>query len=113
MKKTRFLLAAMLLVTMFTFTGCGSQNDRNNDAIPDEQQNQTMQQNENNGAGDIRDDASKDADDVREDAEDVGDDIKDGIDDAADDVKDAVDGDDDNRDGNHDNKDKNQNDVKQ
>ena len=82
MKKTRFLLAAMLLVTMFTFTGCGNQDDRNNDAIPDDQQNTTIEQ----------------------DVDDAGDDIKDDMDDAADDVKDAVDGEDDRDDKKQDDK---------
>lgn len=110
MKKTRFWLAVCLLVTMFTFTGCGNQNDTNHDAIPDDQQNQTTQQDVgNNGAGDVRDETDKTADDVRDDADDLGDDIKDGVDDAADDVKDALDGDDDKKN----NTDKNQNDTKQ
>ena len=112
MKKTRFWLAVCLLVTMFTLTGCGGQNDANNDAIPDDQQNQTTQQDVgNNGAGDADDEADKDADNLREDADNLGDDIKDGVDDAADDVKDALDGDDKTDDA--DNADKKQNDVKQ
>lgn len=100
MKKTRFWLAVCLLVTMFTFTGCGEQKDTNNDAIPDDQQNMTTQQDVDNN----------DANDVREDADDLGDDIKDDVEDAADDVKDALDGDKDNQTSNTD---KNQNDTKQ
>lgn len=104
MKKIRFLFMACLLVTVLTFTGCGNQDDTNNDAIPDSQQNNTVQQDADNAADDVRDDADK-----------LGDDIKDGVDDAADDVKDVLDGDD----NNHDDKDKDdqtgkdQNDVKQ
>lgn len=110
MKKTRFWLAVCLLVTMVTFTGCGNQTDKNNDAIPDDQQNQTTQQDVgNNGDDNIRDDMENDADDVRDDADDLGDDIKDDVDDTADDVKDALDGDEDKSD----NADKNQNDTKQ
>ena len=110
MKKTRFWLAVCLLVTMFTFTGCGNQTDKNNDAIPDDQQNQTTQQEaDNNDAGDVRDDMDNGADDVRDDADNLGDDIKDGVDDAADDVKDALDGDDEKKD----NTDKNQNNTNQ
>lgn len=100
MKKTRFWLAVCLLVTMFTFTGCGEQKDTNNDAIPDDQQNMTTQQDVDNN----------DANDVREDADDLGNDIKDDVEDAADDVKDALDGDKDNQTSNTD---KNQNDTKQ
>ena len=80
MKKTRFFLMALLLVTVLVFTSCGSK-DENTDAIPDDQQN-TVEQDIEDGAEDIKDDA-----------QDVGDDIKDGVEDAADDVKDAVDGD--------------------
>ena len=114
MKKTRFWLAICLLVTMFTLTGCGGQNDANNDAIPDDQQNQTTQQDmDNNNAGDVRDDMDNAADDVRDDADDLGDDIKDGVDDAADDVaddvKDALDGDDSKKE----NTDKNEKEVDQ
>lgn len=113
MKKTRFWLAVCLLVTMFTFTGCGEQNDTNNDAIPDDQQNQTTQQDMgNNGAGDMRDETEKDANSVRDDADDIGDDIRDDVDDAADDVKDALDGDDNDKD-NTDQTDKHQTDEKQ
>lgn len=111
MKKTRFWLVVCLLVTMFTMTGCGNQTDTNNDAIPDDQQNQTMEQNADDTDSDIRDDADDAADDVRDDADSLGDDIKDGVDDAADDVKDALDGDDKSNNNNH--TDKNQNDVKQ
>lgn len=111
MKKTRFWLAVCLLVTMFTFTGCGEQKDTNNDAIPDDQQNMTTQQDvDNNDADDVRDEMDNDANDVREDADDLGDDIKDDVEDAADDVKDALDGDKDNQTSNTD---KNQNDTKQ
>ena len=104
MKTIRFFITACLLVTMLTFTGCGNQKDTNNDAIPDDQQNNTVQQ-----------DADDAADDVREDADDLGDDIKDGVDDAADDVKDVLDGDDNKHNDNNktDQTDKNQNDVKQ
>ena len=104
MKKIRFLFMACLLVTVLTFTGCGNQDDTNNDAIPDNQQNNTVQQ-----------DADNAADDVRDDADELGDDIKDGVDDAADDVKDVLDGDDNNDDtkDEDDQTDKNQNDVKQ
>lgn len=100
MKKTKFWLAVCLLVTMFTFTGCGNQTDKNNDAIPDDQQNQTTQQDVgNNGDGDARDEMDDDAEDIKE-----------GVEDATDDVKDALDGDDDNE---QHNSDKNQNDTKQ
>lgn len=113
MKKTRFWIAVCLLVTVFTFTGCGEE-DKNNDAIPDNQQNQTTQQDVgNNGAGDVRDETDKAANDVREDADDLGDDIKDGVDDAADDVKDALDGDDNGNDKNKNRTDETKNDTKQ
>lgn len=80
MKKTRFFLMALLLVTVLSFSSCGSRDD-DNDAIPDDQQN-SVQQDVDNGADDLKDDA-----------EDLGDDVKDGIDDAADDAEDALDGD--------------------
>ena len=82
MKKMRFLLTACLLVSMLTFTGCGNQKDINNDAIPDDQQNKTLQQ----------------------DVDDVGNDVKDGVEDAVDDVEDIMDGD--NKDGKTDANDK-------
>lgn len=82
MKKTRFFLMALLLMTVLVFASCGSRDD-NNDAIPDNQQN-NMEQDVENGADDIKDGA-----------EDLGDDIKDGVEDAADDVENAVDGADD------------------
>lgn len=103
MKKTRFWLAVCLIVTVFTFTGCGNQDDKNRDEVPDNKQNESVQQD--------MDDA---ADETRDDAEDLGDDIRDDIDDASDDVKDAMDGDDKKDDTDKkDNADKNQNDVKQ
>ena len=82
MKKTRFFLMALLLMTVLVFASCGSKDD-NNDAIPDDQQNYVEQDVENG------------ADDIKDGAEDLGDDIKDGVEDAADDVEDAVDGADD------------------
>ena len=85
MKKTRFLFATCLLVMMLALTGCGNQRDVNNDAIPDDQQNNTIEQ----------------------DVDNVGDDIRDGVDDVADDVKDAMDGD--NKDNNNAGTDKNDN----
>ena len=69
MKKTRFFLMALLLVTMLVFTSCG--NDDN------------MEQDVKDGAEDVKDDA-----------EDLGDDMKDGVENAADDVEDALDPDD-------------------
>ena len=78
MKKTRFFLMALLLVTVLVFTSCGSK-DANNDGIPDDKQNSVEQGLENG------------ADDVKKGAEDLGDDIKDGARDAADDIKDGVD----------------------
>lgn len=82
MKKTKFFLMALLLVTVLVFTSCGSRDD-NQDAIPDDRQN-NVERDVENGAEDLKDDA-----------ENIGDDVRDGVDDAADDVKDAVD--DDNR----------------
>lgn len=80
MKKTRFFLMALLLVTVLSFSSCGSKDD-DNDAIPDDQQN-NVEQDVNDGAEDLKDDA-----------EDLGDDVKDGVDDAADDAEVALDGD--------------------
>lgn len=84
MKKTRFFLAALLLMTVLVFAGCGSKDD-NHDAIPDDQQSGLEQ------------DIEKDGEEIADDAEDLGDDVIDGAEDAADDVKDAVDGDDERR----------------
>ena len=55
MKKTRFFLMALLLVTVLVFTSCGSKDD-NQDAVPDDQQN-NVEQDVNNGADDLKDDA--------------------------------------------------------
>lgn len=80
MKKTRFLLMALLLMTVLVFASCGSKDD-NNDAIPD------------NGQNSVEQDVEDGAEDIKDGAEDLGDDIEDGIDDAADEVEDAADGD--------------------
>lgn len=77
MKKTRFFLMALLLVTMLVFTSCG--NDDNKDNAADNPSN-NMEQDVKDGAEDVKDDA-----------EDLGDDMKDGVEDAADDVEDALD----------------------
>ncbi len=95
MKKTRFFLAALLLMTVLVFAGCGSKDD-NHDAIPDDQQSGLEQDIEKDGE-EIADDAEDLGDDVIDGAEDLGDDVIDGAEDAADDVKDAVDGDDERR----------------
>lgn len=78
MKKTRFFLMALLLVTVLVFTSCGS-NDADNNAIPDNQENGVEQ------------DIKNGADDVKDGVEDIGDDIDNGARDAADDIKDGVD----------------------
>lgn len=78
MKKTRFFLMALLLVTVLVFTSCGSK-DANSNGIPDSKENSAGQ--------DLKDGA----DDVKNGAEDLGDDIKNGVDDAADDIKDGLD----------------------
>ncbi|SCJ76878.1 Uncharacterised protein [uncultured Eubacterium sp.] len=78
MKKTRFFLMALLLVTVLVFTSCGSK-DANTDGIPDDKQNSVGQ--------DIKDGA----DDVKDGVENLGDDIENGARDAADDIKDGVD----------------------
>lgn len=98
MKKSRFMLVALLMMTMLVFTGCGSDDD-NNDAIPDNEQSR------------VERDAEDGAEDLKNDAEDMGEDIKDGAEDAADDVRDAVDGDD-GADGNDDRSDNGRNDDK-
>ncbi len=86
MKKTRIFLTAFLLMTVFTFTGCGNQNDVNNDAIPDDQQNNTIQQDLDDGA-----------DDVKDDADDLKDDIEDTVDNDDKDDNDGNDGNDDRK----------------
>ena len=80
MKKTRFFLMALLLMTVLVFTSCGNDDDK--DTVPD------------NPTTDIEQDVKDGADDVKDGAEDIGDDIKDGVDDAADDMEDALDPDD-------------------
>lgn len=80
MKKTRFFLMALLLVTVLVFTSCGSK-DANNDGIPDDNQNSVGQDLENG------------ADDVKNGAEDLGDDIRNGARDAADDIQGGIDDD--------------------
>lgn len=77
MKKTRFFLTALLLMTVLVFTACGSRDD-NNDAVPDDQQNGVEQN------------IDDDAEDLKDDIEDIGDDVKDGAEDIADDADDAV-----------------------
>ena len=52
MKKTRFFLMALLLVTVLVFTSCGSK-DANNDGIPDDKQN-SVEQGLENGADDVK-----------------------------------------------------------
>ncbi|MGN0659331.1 MAG: hypothetical protein ACI4LA_06960 [Emergencia sp.] len=79
MKKTRFFLTALLLVTVLVFTSCGNR-DNNANTVPDNQNNSAAQ------------DIDRGADDLRDDADNLGDDIRDGIDDAADDTRDALDG---------------------
>lgn len=83
MKKTRFFLTALLLVTVLTFTGCSNRD--NNDPVAGDQQDNTVEQ-----------DVNDRTDNVEDDADNLGDDIREGVDDAADDVKDAVDGKDNN-----------------
>ncbi len=75
MKKARILLAMLLALSVFTFTGCGG-NDANDGDHAD------------NGTT-VEDNVDKDAQDVKDDAEDMGEDIKDG-------AEDLVDGNDDN-----------------
>jgi hypothetical protein len=82
MRKTRFFLTALLLMTVLMFTGCGNA-EADRDPVAGDQSNPS-----------VRQDMDQAADDVREDADDLGNDIKDGVDDAADDVRDAIDGDD-------------------
>lgn len=79
MKKTRFFLMALLLMTVLVFASCGNK-DKNNDGVPDDQQN-SMTQDLKNGAEDLKNGA-----------EDLGNDIENGVDRAANDVRDAVDG---------------------
>lgn len=68
MKKARILLAMLLALSVFTFTGCGG-NDANDNAGNDTTVEESVDQ---------------DAKDVKDDAEDMGEDIKDGAEDMMD-----------------------------
>lgn len=77
LKRARILLAMLLALSVFTFTGCGGNDANDGD-------------NADNGTT-VEDSVDKDAQDVKDDAEDMGEDIKDG-------AEDLVDGDDNNDD---------------
>lgn len=82
MKKTRFFLMSLLLVTVLAFTGCGNKDDNNN-AVPDDNENKVEQGVEDG------------IDDVKDGADEIGDDIKDGVDNVDDNVDDNVEDDND------------------
>ena len=88
MKKTRFFLIALLLISVLVFTACGSRDD-NNDAIPDDQQN-SVEQDVKDGVDDVEDDVKDGAQDLERDAEDLDEDVRNGVDRADDDAKNGV-----------------------
>lgn len=70
MKKAKILLAMLLAVSVFTFAGCGGNNNADDNAGSD---NATVEETTDNVGQDLKDDA-----------EDIGNDIKDGAEDMLD-----------------------------
>lgn len=107
MKKIRFVIALMLLLSVLLLPACGSDNKTPSNSPA------TNSTDEVGGAGkDLADDAADMGEDVKDgakdaadDAADMGEDMVDGVKDAADDVKDALTSDDKTNNDNNDVKD--------
>lgn len=96
MKKTRLMIALLLLCSVLLLPACG------NDTAVKDDSSRSSSAGEVDGAGkdladdakDMADDAKEGAKDVADDAKDMGKDVADGMKDAADDVKDSMTSDD-------------------
>lgn len=89
MKKSAFVLAMMLALSVFTFVGCGNDDGNVNDGGMEDNgavTEQTDSNDKDNGGG-VVDETEKGLDDM-------GDAARDGAEDLVDDAKDMVDGDD-------------------
>lgn len=92
MKKAKILLAMLLALSVFTFTGCGSSNNADDGT--------------DNGGAAVEESTDNAGQDLKDDAKDLGDDVKDGVDDMMDGTDDSTD----NADKNTDKTDKNKDD---
>lgn len=90
MKKAKILLAMMLVLSVFTFAGCGGGNNADDNA----DNGTTVEESTDNAGQDLKDDV-----------EDMGDDIKDGAEDMLDGTDNGTDNADKDKDKTNDNKD--------
>ncbi len=82
MKKTRFVIALLLLCSLLIFSACGS------DTASEDKGSHSSAAGEVEGAGkDLADDAKDAADDAKRDVEDAAEDVRKGAEDAAEDAK--------------------------
>lgn len=74
MRKSRIIIAVLLALSVFAFTGCGDDGD----TATDNQDNTTVEE--------TTDQMEQDGDTVKDDVEDMGEEVKDGAEDMADDL---------------------------